>query len=55
MPLRAAIGISRPMSGGPSIGGGRTRSVAGSPTSFKKPSKWKGAKPISAFAPSVSR
>ena len=42
------------MSGGASSGGGSTRSVAGSPTSLRKPSKWKGWKPISAFAPSVS-
>jgi hypothetical protein len=42
MPLRSAIGISRSMSGGASSGGGSTRSVAGSPASCRKPSKWKG-------------
>src|SRR5205814_1028142 len=52
--MRAAIGSSRPMSGGASSGGGSARSVAGSPTSRRKPSKWKGWKPIRAFDPSVS-
>src|SRR5438132_11924811 len=54
MPLRAAIGRSRAMSGGAPSGGGSTRSVGCSPTSRRKPSKWKGWKPISAFAPLVS-
>jgi hypothetical protein len=49
MPLRAAIGIRRSMSGGVSSGGGTTRSVATSPTSRRNPSKWNGWKPIRAF------
>lgn len=36
MPLRSAIGISFAMSGGPSSGGGSTRSGAGSPTFAQK-------------------
>jgi len=42
------------MSGEGKARGGSTRSVAGSPTSRRKPSKSKGWKPISAFAPLVS-
>ena len=53
-PLRLAIGMSRAMSGGASSGAGRTRSVAGTPTSWRKPSNRNGWKPTSAFAPSVS-
>jgi hypothetical protein len=54
MPLRSAIGISRPMSGGAVSRGGSTRPAARSPTSRRKPSKWTGWKPIKTFAPSVS-
>jgi len=42
-PFRAPISTSRAISGGVSSGGGRTRSGAGSPTSRRKPSNWKGA------------
>jgi hypothetical protein len=38
MPLRLAMGSSRARSGGASSGGGSTRSLAGSPTSCRKPS-----------------
>ena len=37
MPLRAPIASRRAMSGGASSGGGNTSSVAGSPTSRRKP------------------
>jgi hypothetical protein len=37
-PFRAAMGMSRSMSGGVSSGGGTTRSGAGSPTSLMNPS-----------------